>query len=672
MCNKYININSILKLKKLSNYTRYRILLLTSAPILITLFVLICITIYWAFSYTWTNTLQDISTRIQIAQNGFNLVKKEQNSSLSLISKFYGFQKLLSVYKPEEEINQSLCNLQLNYDFDYIMFHYFPNGIIRENIKYGSHFDVLSSKQLNSINPWLPIKAKIRLSPQNSLKEKAMVLRTLIAVVNQQNTLVGYIEGGVIVNNSINLVDNLRDLIYPPTNMNHNSTGTVTIFLDDIRISTNVPKSGTSNNDEQSRAIGTKVSKDIADAVLHQGKEWIGMAKVVGEQYITAYQPIKDSNNKVIGMLYTGYSLWSFFKDYIISISILLITAIILLTVSIFFVVRESFSLFAPLEKISDVVLKIRNGEHARIGELGLHNENELSLLSKQFDQMLDDLDARKNEISALVSVLEIKVEERTKKLKIRTKELEHHIDLLNQTKNKLVAQEKFAALGVLTAGIAHEINNPVAVILGNIELIKRSVSNKNIDIDSEITMVVEQIDRIKSIIYSLLQYSKSSTNPNCKPNIQDVNPIVIESITLTNTGSNKKNITFETNLTATKNVLIDKNQLLQVLINLELNAIDAMEHHGQITISTNDSFNQNNVINGITIKVVDKGCGIETKNLNKIFDPFFTTKKEGTGLGLAVSNSLINQMGGEINVSTNENKETIFSIYLPIPSYYV
>ncbi len=671
MCKRYIDTNSISKLKNLSNSSRYRILLLTSAPILITLLILIFITLYWAFSYTWKNTLHDVSTRLKIAQNSFIFIQNNQGASLSSISQSYDFQKLLNNNTKEEEINKSLYNLKQKYKFDYIKFRYLSDVNEKDSITHNSGFEIVSPEKLNSIDSKLALKAKIRLYQSDFFESKALVLRAVTAVYNQKINIIGYIEGGIVINNSVNLVDNLRNLIYPPTNISQSAIGTVTIFMNDIRISTNVPKSMKTRIKDNSRAIGTKVSKEVADTVLRQGKEWIGMATVIGNRYITAYQPIKDSNNNVIGILYTGYSLWSFFKDYIISISTLLLTAIILLAVSIFFVIRESFSLFAPLEKIGHVVLKIRNGEHARIGELGLHREHELSLLSNQFDQMLDDLDARKNEISSLVSVLEIKVEERTEKLKVKTKQLEHHINLLNQTKNKLVAQEKFAALGVLTAGIAHEINNPVAVILGNTELIKRTVSQKNIDIDSEISIIFEQIDRIKSIIYSLLQYSKSSSNPNCKPSIQNINPIILESITLINTGSNKKNITFKSELNATERVLIDKNQLLQVLINLELNAIDAIGNIGEITISTSNSFDKNNVINGILINVIDKGCGIENSHINKIFDPFFTTKKDGTGLGLAVSNSLINQMGGEINVSINEDKETVFSIYLPIPSIY-
>ncbi|MCE0492524.1 sensor histidine kinase [Vibrio salinus] len=666
MCRKFTNTHSLSKIKNLSNSSRYRILLLTSAPILATLVILIAITLYWSFTYTWKNTLHDVSTRLKIAQKSLQLIEKTQVSSLSAITQSYNFQELLNHSTDETKVNKTLIKLQSTYNFDYIKFSYSSNS--NDSISLGSHFDIFTLQQLKEIDPKLVSKAKIDIYNSDQVETKALILRTIAKVNSNDGDFIGYIEAGLVINNSINLVDKLRDLIYPPTSIGNSSVGTVTIFLGDLRISTNVPTPNSPNMDNTSRAIGTKASEQVTKEVLLLGKEWIGIAKVVGDRYITAYQPIRGADNTVIGMLYTGYSVWSFLRDYIISISIILITAVLLLFISTYFVIRESFAIFSPLEKIRDVVLKIRNGEHARIGELGLNNNHELSLLSNQFNQMLDELEERNAQISSLVSDLEIKVEERTARLKVKAKLLEQHIDLLNQTKNKLVSQEKFAALGILTAGIAHEINNPIAVILGNVELIKRSVSKKDVDIESEIQIIFSQIDRIKSIIYSLLQYSKSSSNSNYSSVIQDINPIVFESITLTNTGSNKKNIQFKVHCWATKKVLIDKNQLLQILINLELNAIDAMNHHGDILVSTHDVFDDNGEPTGVVVKVTDKGCGIDRRNINKIFDPFFTTKKEGTGLGLAICKDLVNQMDGKINVSINEQNETIFTVFLPLP----
>jgi len=664
MNKKIMTAFSIKNIKKKSRSARYRILLLTSVPILTSLIILVVITLYWALSYTWENTIHEISTRLHIAQNSFKLIKKNQESDLELISQSYKFQKYLSHKFDAKKINRFLKKLNHTYDVNYITFHYITNHKNDPQLHYGTYFDVFDATQLKEIDTTLSQRARIPLYNENYIESRGLILRTVIPVVDQHFNIVGYLDSGLLINNSSQLVDELRELIYPSTRLKDDSKGTVTIFLFDHRISTNVfflhpdPSSGKFN-----RAIGTKVSDEVAEAVLHRGNEWIGITTVVNAWYIAAYQPIKNVDGNVIGIIYTGYPIWSFLKNYIINIMTLFFAAIFLLLISTYFVLKTSSALFLPLEKMGEVVRKIRIGEKTRIGDLGLNDGHELTLLAKEFDHMLNNLEESNKEISSLVSDLEIKIKERTEKLEVKTKQLEHHIKLLNQTRNKLIAQEKFAALGVLTAGIAHEINNPVAVILGNTELIKRSILNDNLDVLDETTVIFEQIERIKGIVYSLLQYSKSP-NPKMKPTIQNINDIVYESIKLTNTGTNKRNIKFVINCQATVKIIIDHHQLLQVLINLELNAIDAMENGGVITITTYDLI-ENDDITGIIIEVQDQGCGITDKDINRIFDPFYTTKKEGTGLGLAVSNSIISHIGGEISVSSN-NIGSSFKIFLP------
>ncbi|RQW63588.1 two-component sensor histidine kinase [Vibrio viridaestus] len=657
------------KLKEYSSSARYRILLFTSAPILITVIALIGITLYWAFSYTWKNTLHDVSTRLQIAQSSFGLLKSTQEASLNAISQSYRFQELLRKKANTKYINDFLKTLTTSYAVDYIQ--YYPltdSSRSPQNVTYGSYFSVLSSDDLNQIDRKLSQQSKIRLAKSGATLSRGLVLKTVSAVVDVNFNVVGYLDAGVLINNSSEIVDKLRDLIYPPTHINHSSLGTVTLFLDKYRVSTNVPLINANKfRSSGTRALGTEVSVQVATVVLKEDKVWLGLANVVDGWYVAGYQSIKDEYGNNIGIVYTGYSIWSFLQEYIISISILLSLALLLLILATYFVLKESSALFLPLEKMGEVIKRIKLGETTRIGDLGLHENHELSVLARQFDFMLDNLEEQNKEIKGLVSDLELKVAERTEKLEIKTKQLEHHIDLLNQTKNKLVSQEKFAALGVLTAGIAHEINNPVAVILGNVELIKIAVNRGSLDIGDEIRTIFEQIDRIKSINHSLLQYSKQPSAALNQPIYQDINSIIEESITLTNTGCAKKNIIFELRCNARTTTVVDKHQMLQVLINLELNAIDAMQGTGKIILSTDDDINTDGSVNGVIVNITDEGCGIPDDQLGKIFDPFFSMKKDGTGLGLAVSNSIINQIGGEITVSSVQGKGTTFTIYLPV-----
>jgi two-component system NtrC family sensor kinase len=303
-------------------------------------------------------------------------------------------------------------------------------------------------------------------------------------------------------------------------------------------------------------------------------------------------------------------------------------------------------------------------GQDKRIGTLGLDDQHELTQLAKQFDKMLDLLHERNQEIQQAALELECKVHSRTASLKEKTEQLEHHITLLNQARDKLVVNEKLAALGELTAGIAHEINNPTAVILGNVELMKFELGEETDRVNEEIQAIMEQIDRIRNITRSLLQYSRHGGVQD-EITWQHINPIVDESITLVKTGAKKKGIVYHSSLDAKTSVEVNRNQLLQILVNLQMNAIHAMDGEGNLTITSEDWI-EDDVVQGAVIHVEDEGCGIKEEQLQRIFSPFYTTKRDGTGLGLSVSQSILSQTGGEIRVTSELGKGSRFSVYLP------
>jgi two-component system NtrC family sensor kinase len=398
--------------------------------------------------------------------------------------------------------------------------------------------------------------------------------------------------------------------------------------------------------------------------VLDKGEAWVDRAFVYDAWYISAYQPIRDRNDQVIGMFYTGYLLWPFVKTYFTTLVEIGLITLGLLLVSGLMVYRGSRDLFRPIERIHRVVKLIQLGKQKRIGELGLDPHHELAQLAKQFDNMLDLLDKRQSEIEDAALVLEDKVHQRTASLKEKTEQLEFHISLLNQTRDKLVTSEKLAALGGLTAGIAHEINNPTAVILGNVELLKFELGDEASRVEEEIEAILAQIDRIRNITKSLLQYSRQG-------GIQDeitwqyVNPIIDESITLVKAGAKKRDIVFTRDFQASTSVEVNRHQLLQILVNLQVNAIHAMQGKGEIIIRSRDWREQDEVL-GAIIDIQDQGCGIKPEQLKRIFDPFYTTKREGTGLGLSVSQSLLSQTGGEIRAESEWGKGSCFSVYLP------
>ncbi|MCG6343090.1 cache domain-containing protein [Vibrio fluvialis] len=650
---------------RVKTMVRYRLLILTSVPIGFTLIALIAISIYWSIHYTWQSALVDVSERLGVAHNSMTLLQQKQASYVKAFGDSYEFRTRIMHAGEGPDLNQWVNQQKQRYDLDFLTFERVDT--LEQKFRYldltkrESFFDVLSQSELAQLDPQLAKRAEIERVNADRTETRGLVSRTVIPVLNQYNDIIGFLDGGLLLNNSSTLVDQIRDLIYPTKQDNLRPIGTLTIFLDNLRVSTNVPL----NSDERAgRAIGTRVSNEVRDAVLNQGKEWVDKAYVYDAWYITAYQPIRDQYDNVVGMLYTGYLLWPFVKTYLTNIVEIGVATLLLLLVSGVFVYRGSRDLFRPIERIHRVVKLVQLGKNQRIGAIGLDERHELAQLAKQFDNMLDLLQQRNEEIQRAAHDLEEKILDRTASLQEKTEQLEHHIQLLNQTRDKLIVHEKLAALGELTAGIAHEINNPTAVILGNTELIRFELGDDAKRVEEEIDAIMLQIDRIRNITRSLLQYSRHGGIQD-EITWQHVNPIIDESITLVKTGSKKRDVEFVTDLHAQSSVEVNRHQLLQILVNLQMNAIHAMNGKGKLTIRSEDWCEHGEVL-GAIVHIEDEGCGIKPEHLKRVFDPFYTTKREGTGLGLSVSQSLLSQTGGEIRVQSEVGKGSTFSVYLP------
>jgi len=609
----------------------------------------------------------NVKADLAVTHNSIELLQKEQRLQLKSLSSSYDFQHLL---RADKAILPAWVNQQAeNNVLDFVVLHpaseldTFPlaNQQLLLAGKSQTFFQVLNSAQLLALNDNLPINAQIPLLGENKLESKGLVSRNLLPIFDANNQLQWILDGGVLLNNSTSLVDRIRDLVYTDGTLPLGSIGTVTLFMDDIRVSTNVPLN---NEDINGRAIGTRVSHEVKQQVLINGLDWVGRAFVYDNWYISAYEPLRDYDGNVIGMLYTGYLEWPLLETFLTNIIEFSVGIIAVLLLSGGLVYRGARDLFRPIEKIHNVVRVVPLGLNRRIGDLGLCKDHELAIFGQQFDSMLDQLQQRNDLIKRASLELEDKVHSRTQSLHDKTQELEQYIKLLNQTRSKLVMSEKLAALGELTAGIAHEINNPTAVILGNVELLQLELGDDSLRVTEELEAIHEQIDRIRNITRSLLQYSRQGGVQD-EITWQHLNLIVKESLTLVRSGTKSANVQIESQLDAKCCVEVNRHQLLQVLVNLQMNGVHAMDDKGLLKIKTEDWCDEHDTVIGAVVHISDHGCGISEDNLARIFDPFFTTRRSGTGLGLSVSQSIISEVGGKISVQSDLGIGSTFSIYL-------
>jgi len=227
-----------------------------------------------------------------------------------------------------------------------------------------------------------------------------------------------------------------------------------------------------------------------------------------------------------------------------------------------------------------------------------------------------------------------------------------------NMILNQLITTEKMASIGLLSAGIAHEINTPLTGISSYCQLILDDPDNEeNISLVSRIQ---EQVLRANKITRTLLDFSRQKGEV---PVELSINKIIEESISLIDHKIKKKNIKIETNLNSTSSFYGFPTRLQQMIINLLINSSDSVKtDDGSIKISTIET------IKNIIIIIKDNGEGIDNNNIKKIFEPFFTTKKKGsgTGLGLSIIYNIIREHYGDIKVNSIKNKETTFSITIP------
>ncbi|MDL5386089.1 sensor histidine kinase [Aeromonas hydrophila] len=648
---------------------RWRLLLLTSVPIMLTLAGMIGLTLYWTLTYSWQNLLTTVRSDLGVAHHAVSVQQQRQAEHLEHLRDAWAFQ--LQLRESPARLRQWVMPLAANYGLDFLRLRSGSElDLLPEQDRAAlaagrsvSHFVVWSREQLLTLSPALASRAVLEreYDPVAGQETRGLVSLSLTPVMGRDGSLWGVLEGGELINGSTRLVDELKGQVFAKNTLPAGSIGTVTLFLGDLRVSTNVPAS---SSRQLGRAVGTRVSAPVREQVLGRGEPWIDRAFVHDAWYVSGYEPLLGANGERIGMLYVGFLEWPIIRTYLTNLLELGSGVVVLLLLSGLLVYRGARDLFTPIERMHKVVRQVQAGQPARIGVLALDPDHELAQLGRQFDAMLDQQAAHQQQLARSADELEQKVAERTQSLEQKTAELEHHIHMLTQARQQLLISEKLAALGELCAGVAHEINNPLAVILGNVELMKLELGEAAAPVGEELALVLAQIERIRAITRSLLQYSRPGDYETA-PVWQHLTPIIEESLTLVRSALRQQQVNLVADLRAQQPIEADRQQLLQVLINLLVNASHALGEQGEIRVESRDWLDDAGALQGAEVRVIDNGSGIEAAIIDKIFDPFFTTRATGTGLGLALSHRIISRWGGELLVDSTPGQGSCFTIRL-------
>jgi len=489
--------------------------------------------------------------------------------------------------------------------------------------------EIITREELAKESPELVDRACIQSIPTPKAKPLSrtentagMVLKAAAPLLDANGNLLGVLYGCKLLNRDYAIVDEIKETVFLKQTYQGRDIGTATIFQDDLRISTNV------RNPDNTRAIGTRVSEEVYDQVLTKGQPWFDRAFVVNDWYLTAYEPIRNSHQKIIGILYVGI-LEKKFTDMkkqtiMIFLGISFLGIIIALTVS-YFLLRDVNKSISQLVKASQQLAQ-GNYEH----RINIKAHTELAELSNAFNSMIDA------------------IEQRDEQLKKRTQE-------------ELMKAERLAMIGRLASGVAHEINNPLGGILLYSGLVIEDPNIQGISRDN-MEKVINEATRCKKIVKGLLDFARQN-KPETKP--VNVNELLETTLALVIKQSIFHNIKIEKILRPDLPFSpMDGSQIQQVFINIIMNATEAMQGTGTLTITTRLSADNK----FLEIELADTGCGMTPEVMAKIFEPFFTTKEvgKGTGLGLAISYGIIEKHQGKLDVKSEAGKGAVFTISLP------
>jgi two-component system NtrC family sensor kinase len=556
------------------------------------------------------------------------IIRKESEKIIQELKRVMNTEGLdfLSVIDERGLVLARGSNPQINNDTFFIsMVEY-----VIKNKKSAYSTEILSGEQLKKENPELQKRAEIEILPtlrakfqRTGIERSGLTIIAGAPILDDNENIIGVVYAGKLINNNFDIVDRVKNTVFMNEQYKGRDIGTATIFMKDLRVSTNV------KNIDGSRAIGTLISKEVYDAVIEKRQTWMARAFVVTDWYITAYRPIKNFLGEIIGVLYVGIleAKYTDMRNRIILFFIgLTIIAMIAVTG---FSYLMSGTITRSIAEIAKAAREIGKGNFPE--KIDIKTKDEIEDLANVFQYMIDSIKKRDEELK-------------------------------KYAQQTIAEAERLAIIGQLAAGVAHEINNPLTGILLYCDLMLKNLPDDH-PYKKNLLRINNEAQRCKTIVKGLLDFARQK-----KPEIKksSINELIESTLNLLKTQAIFLNITIKLGLDGhLPQIDIDPSQIQQVLINIIMNGVEAMEGKGELKIESKLSEDKEFV----HILVSDTGPGIKPEYHKKIFEPFFTTKEatHGVGLGLSISKRIVEDHNGTIEVNSEPGKGTTFIIKLPV-----
>ncbi|MBE0625117.1 MAG: HAMP domain-containing protein [Burkholderiales bacterium] len=389
------------------------------------------------------------------------------------------------------------------------------------------------------------------------------------------------------------------------------------------------------------------------------GRRMLGSMDVIRNEpsCYTANCHVHSKAQSVLGVLDIVYSLDDIdrkMRTNTIAMASLSLGFILIAALSVGFFVHRL--VYVPLRDLEAGAKRLSSGNLEQT--IPVRSADEFGQLAASFNAMTEALRNSQAELRDWGRTLEQKVEKRTQELRVAEAET--------------VRSEKLASVGLLAAGIAHELNNPLTGVLTFTTLLRKKMPDGTPDAE-DLDLVIRETKRCATIIRRLLDFAREKTP---EKNFADLNQVIEDTARIIERPASFRDIEIAMDLDPDlPRVWADADLIKQVIMNMLVNAQHAIEHEGSITVRSGRCPRPKSPEPGmepvtmVEISIIDTGCGIPEKSLKRIFDPFFTSKEvgKGTGLGLSVSHGIVRAHGGLIEVESTVGSGSTFRIYLPV-----
>ena len=453
-------------------------------------------------------------------------------------------------------------------------------------------------------------------------EQRGLVMMAACPLVSA-GRVVGVMYGGRLINNQHGLVDRISAMAFGQQKFAGHDYGTTTIFLDGLRIATNVTTAG------GDRAVGTMVSDEVYRHVIERQMTWLDRAFVVNAWYLAAYEPLRDINDRVIGILYVGIIEKKFDQIRQRALSVIVLATLICLVAALGGTAWLLHRILRPVVRLTDAARELAAGNET--AQIPVRTRDEVGSLCQSFNTMVEAVAERDRRI-------------------------------LEESRKQTVQLSKLASLGRLASGIAHEINNPLTGVLTHSCMLREELRDSQHQEDLKI--IIDETLRCRKIVSSVLEFARET---KLETEYADINEIIESTLTIVENHPDFHDITITRELGDGLPLLqLDINLIRSVVTNILLNAMDAMPDGGTLTITTRLLVEQQ----AVAASVTDTGVGIPADVLPRIFEPFFTTKEpgKGTGLGLSICYGIVERHNGALTVTTSESGGATFTVTLPTP----